>query len=150
MPDDPGSRRPGTDLARFTGLVRESVAAGHRIRVVNQIPPKLHRNWHEWRRYEAVVNVALADLDAWGLCVYDERRLTPAMVDDLRSTHPFIGHGVDRRTNPGYQEPRAFCDAHFDAPPDPSSTPRPRSSWWIRPPRLPAQRSATSSTAGRD
>jgi anti-sigma regulatory factor (Ser/Thr protein kinase) len=119
LPDDPASRRPGTDLARFSTLVRQNMAAGARVRVVNQIPPKLYRNWHEWRRYEAVVNVALADLNAWGLCVYDERRLTPAMVEDLRSTHPFIGQGVHHRTNSDYQEPRAFCDAHFDAPPDP-------------------------------
>jgi anti-sigma regulatory factor (Ser/Thr protein kinase) len=119
LPDDPGSRRPGTDLARFAALVRECMAAGTQVRVVNQVPPRLYRNWHEWRRYEAIVNVVHAGLDAWGLCVYDERRLSPAMVDDLRSTHPFVGHGVDRRTNPDYEDPRAFCDAHFDAAPDP-------------------------------
>ena len=112
-------RRPGTDLARFQALVQESMAAGTRVRVVNQIPPTLYRDWYQWRRYEAAVNVVHAHLNAWGLCVYDARRLSPGMVEDLQATHPFTGRGIDRRTNPQYQEPRAFCDAHFDAPPDP-------------------------------
>jgi len=118
LPADPGSRRPGTDLRRFEALVQDSMAAGTRVRVVHQVPATLYRDWHEWRRYEAVVNVAHAHLDAWGLCVYDERRLTPGMVEDLIGTHPFIGRTAGRRINPDYQEPRTFCDAHFDAPPD--------------------------------
>jgi len=116
---EPPVRRAGTDIVRFQALVPEFMAGGTRVRVVNQIPPTLYRNWHEWRRYEAAVNVAIAPLDVWGLCVYDARRLTPGMVEDLRATHPFTGQAIDRRTNPEYQEPRAFCDAHFDAPPDP-------------------------------
>jgi len=111
-------RRPGVDLARFARLVEQAMAAGRRVRVVNEVPQALYRDWQEWRRYEAVVNVAHAGLDAWGLCVYDERRLSPDMVEDLRSTHPFLGPGLDRRPNPDYQDPRAFCEAHFDVPPD--------------------------------
>jgi anti-sigma regulatory factor (Ser/Thr protein kinase) len=94
------------------------MAAGTRVRVVNEVPATLYRDWYQWRRYEAAVNVAHAQLDAWGLCVYDERRLSPDRVQDLLGTHPFIGRGLDRRTNPDYQEPRAFCAANFDAPPD--------------------------------
>jgi hypothetical protein len=122
---DPAARRPGTDLAKFTKLAQELMAAGTRVRVVNEIPQALCRNWGEWRRYEAVVNVVHAGLNLWGLCLYDERQLSPDMVEDLRRTHPFIGRGVDARANRGYQEPRAFCDAHFDAPPDPLERSRP-------------------------
>jgi len=113
---EPTDRRPGTDIVRFQALVPEFMAGGTPVRVVNQIPPTLYRNWYEWRRYEAAINVAVAHLDVWGMCVYDARQLTPGMVQDLLATHPFTGRGIDRHANPAYQEPRAFCDAHFDAP----------------------------------
>ena len=118
-PIEPAGRRPGTVLARFTKVIQDSMIPGKRLRVAHQVPPERYRDWHEWRRYEAVVNVAHAGLDAWALCMYDERRLNQDMVQDLRRTHPFVGIGQEQGPNPAYEEPRAFCDTHFDVPPDP-------------------------------
>ena len=118
-PIEPAGRRPGTVLARFTKVMQDSMLPGTRLRVVHQVLPERYRDWHEWRRYEAVVNVAHAGLDARALCLYDERQLSQDMIQDLRRTHPVLRSTHDERPNPAYEEPRAFCDAHFDDPPDP-------------------------------
>ena len=44
-------------------------------------------HWHEWRRLEAVVNLALARHNAWAVCAYDHNTLTDDRVEDL-SRHP--------------------------------------------------------------
>jgi hypothetical protein len=119
QPLAPAGRRPGTVLADFTKVMQQSIVPDTRIRVVHEVRPALYRDWYEWRRYEAVVNVAHASLNAQALCVYDARQLSPDRIEDLRRTHPYIGVGHDQRANPAYEEPRAFCDGHFDAPPDP-------------------------------
>ena len=76
-------------------------------------------HWHEWRRLEAVVNLALAHHDAWAVCVYDRHALTANQADDLCATHPLLWSEGQHRPNDGYQDPVKFIRKHSDAPPDP-------------------------------
>ena len=57
-------------------------------RVVHQEPVISPSRWPEWRRLEAVLNLALSHHDTWALCAYDRRTLTDEMVADLHATHP--------------------------------------------------------------
>ena len=119
LPYDPERRRANADLMMFRRIAEDSRAAGTRVRAVNEIPPALYLDWYQWRRYEAAVNVVLADFDIWGVCVYDRHALSAEMEHDLHATHPVTGQGLRCEVNRRYQDPLGFARTHFDAPPDP-------------------------------
>jgi anti-sigma regulatory factor (Ser/Thr protein kinase) len=89
------------------------------MRILNQEPIVPAEHWHEWRRLEAVVNLALAHHNAWAVCVYNRRALTDERVDDLCATHPLMWSGRQHQPNDRYQDPTRFIAEHRDAPPDP-------------------------------
>jgi anti-sigma regulatory factor (Ser/Thr protein kinase) len=88
-------------------------------RVVHQEPVIARSQWPEWRRLEAVLNLALRDYDTWAVCAYDQRTLAADMVDDLHATHPLIGQGGEHRRNDRYQHPVNFLVRQSEDPPDP-------------------------------
>jgi anti-sigma regulatory factor (Ser/Thr protein kinase) len=90
-------------------------------RVVHQEPVIPPRQWPEWRRLEAVLNIVLRPHDTWAVCAYDVRTLTDEMIADLRATHPLITHAHHQRhlRNDRYQHPIDFLEEHGDHPPDP-------------------------------
>ena len=120
--DNPDAQRP--DL-RATTPCSPATWRRHRVRILNQEPTVPGSHWHEWRRLEAVVNLALAHHDAWAVCVYDRHALTANQADDLRATHPLLWSEGQHRPNDGYQDPVKFIRKHSDAPPTRWST-RPR------------------------
>jgi anti-sigma regulatory factor (Ser/Thr protein kinase) len=110
--------RGAADLRATDALLARHAASGCRMRILNQEPAVPETHWHEWRRLEAGVNLALDHHDAWAVCVYDRRALSEQMVDDLHATHPMVGHGGEHRRNDRYQDPVEFISTHMDAPPD--------------------------------
>ncbi len=111
--------RGAADLRATDALLTGSAAPASRVRVLNQEPAVPETHWHEWRRLEAAVNLALAHHDAWAVCAYDRRSLTEQMVDDLHATHQMVGHDGEHRHNNRYQDPVEFISRHMDAPADP-------------------------------
>ena len=87
--------------------------------VVHQEPVIPSSQWPEWRRLEAVLNLALSHHDTWALCAYDRRTLTDEMVADLHATHPLIAQDGRRQRNDRYRHPVNFLVAHSDDPSDP-------------------------------
>jgi anti-sigma regulatory factor (Ser/Thr protein kinase) len=83
-------RAPGRDLHRFQQLLARPDLRGRRVRVANEMPASAADDWHEWRRYEAAVNLVLAPYRAWGTCAYDLHHVDPDMLGDLRSSHPLV------------------------------------------------------------
>src|SRR3954468_21881669 len=77
-------------------------------RVVHQEPVIPPSQWPEWRRLEAVLNLALSDHDTWAVCAYDQRTLTDEMIADLHATHPLIAQDGSDRHNDRYQHPVEF------------------------------------------
>jgi anti-sigma regulatory factor (Ser/Thr protein kinase) len=88
-------------------------------RVVHQEPVIPPSQWPEWRRLEAVLNLALSHHDTWAVCAYDRRTLTDEMAADLHATHPLIAQDGNDQHNDGYQHPVDFLSKHRDSPPDP-------------------------------
>jgi hypothetical protein len=82
--------RPAADLRATDALLAGYLATAPRVRILNQEPTVPGSHWHEWRRLEAVVNLALAHHDAWAVCVYDRHALTANQADDLCATHPLL------------------------------------------------------------
>jgi anti-sigma regulatory factor (Ser/Thr protein kinase) len=111
--------RPASDLRATDALLTDYATQARRVRILNQEPTVPGTHWHEWRRLEAAVNVALARHHAWAVCLYDRRALTDDQAEDLYATHPFMWSGKQHRRNDRYQDPRRFIAAHGDAPPDP-------------------------------
>jgi anti-sigma regulatory factor (Ser/Thr protein kinase) len=111
--------RPAADLRATEALLASHAATVPRMRILNQEPIVPAEHWHEWRRLEAVVNLALAHHNAWAVCVYNRRALTDERVDDLCATHPLMWSGRQHQPNDRYQDPTRFIAEHRDAPPDP-------------------------------
>ena len=116
----PALGRPGrgaSDLRATEALLARHAVAS-RVRILNQEPSVPEMHWHEWRRLEAGVNLALSRYDLWAVCAYDQRTLSDAMVGDLHATHQAVGRGGEHRHNARYQDPVDFISKHMDAPPD--------------------------------
>jgi anti-sigma regulatory factor (Ser/Thr protein kinase) len=90
-------------------------------RVLHEEPAVPDSQWPEWRRLEAVLNLALRHHDTWAVCAYDRRTLSEEMVADLHATHPLIGHHPppQHQHNDRYQDPVEFLTHTRDSPPDP-------------------------------
>ena len=113
---EPALAQPGraADHVNAAGSLLPSYA-----RVVHQEPVFVPSQWPEWRRLEAVLNLALRHHDTWAVCAYDRRTLTPDMVEDLYGTHPLVGRNGEHPRNDRYRHPIDFLVRHADDPPDP-------------------------------
>jgi anti-sigma regulatory factor (Ser/Thr protein kinase) len=109
--------------ARPAGPALHLSAAGPTLssyaRVVHQEPAIPRPRWPKWRRFEAVLNLALRHHDTWVVCAYDRRTLTADMAADLQATHPLIGQHGRHQRNARYQHPVNFLGQHSNDLPDP-------------------------------
>src|SRR3954454_3093806 len=87
-------------------------------RVVHQEPVIPRSQWPEWRRLEAVLNLALSHHDTWAVCAYDRRTLTDEMIADLHATHPLIAQDGSGQRSDGYRHPVDFLRHHRSSPRD--------------------------------
>jgi anti-sigma regulatory factor (Ser/Thr protein kinase) len=95
---------------RYAELAAER--GSRRLRVVTEVDfgPDA-AGWREGQRFESASNRFLRDAPMASLCVYDRRRLAPAVVDSAAATHPHLLTGTAWSPNPDYQDPRAYVPA---------------------------------------
>ena len=118
-------------------------------RVVREEPTIPSARWPEWRRLEAVLNLALRHHETWAVCAYDRRTLTPDITEDLHATHPLITHNGRHQRNDRYRHPVDFLAQHRDSPPDPVERTAPAvEASSTRPQPPPAPPSTGSPTSG--
>jgi anti-sigma regulatory factor (Ser/Thr protein kinase) len=119
-------RAPQTILA-FQKLLEREVAAGtRRVRVVGEVVfGKQPATWSKWTHYEAVINHALAPYPAWGVCIFDARRLPSEVLAAAELTHPYLRAGASRVSNARYLDPGEFLRRFPDAGPDPLEATQP-------------------------
>ncbi|MGC1211160.1 MAG: sensor histidine kinase [Micromonospora sp.] len=79
-------------LAGFRELVRQHLTTGaHRVRIIGEVTFGTQpEDWAEWTRFEAVVNVALAEYSLWNVCVYDTTLLPERVLTEVSHTHPYL------------------------------------------------------------
>ena len=100
--------RTPTAITTFRGL-SEQAGPGRRVRVVGEVDfGATPADRDEWQRYESVINVAFAALPLWGLCVFDTRRLSDAVLATAHATHPHLVGAAGRAGNPSYVEPATY------------------------------------------
>jgi anti-sigma regulatory factor (Ser/Thr protein kinase) len=113
---------PADALSFFRETLTEHAAAGvGQVRVLGETPhPGLGQPWEWWARYEATVNHALAELPVWGLCPYDLRLTSAAVLEDVARSHPYLvtAEGA-HRSNARYDDPAQFLTGRAPAVLDP-------------------------------
>ncbi len=104
---------PARRLAALHTYLREP----RRVRVMGE-PSWVgsDRERREWTRFESLVNVVFASVDANVLCPYDASRLDPRILDAAVKTHPLLGCGEQWGVSGGYVDPVEFGGARDDAP----------------------------------
>lgn len=76
-----------------------------RIRMLGAIPQE---PWQEWVQYEALINRVFAAVPVWGICPYDSRSTSEAILDDVERTHPHLSITGMRRS--AYEDPVTFVN----------------------------------------
>jgi anti-sigma regulatory factor (Ser/Thr protein kinase) len=117
-------------ITAFRRLAERSATEGiRRVRVVGEVDfGRTERDWLEWQRYEAVINIALAPWPLWGLCVFDTQRLPEQVLVSTLRTHPNLVTPQGRGSNPLFGDPVRYL----------RSLPVPREPLENTPPRLAA------------
>ncbi|MEV4346983.1 anti-sigma factor RsbA family regulatory protein [Actinoplanes sp. NPDC049596] len=102
--------RPASAIDRYRRVLRDYVVAGaEQIRVAGQVPhPGSGVPWEWWVRYEAALNRVFGGVPVWGLCPYDLRQAPSQVLDDARSTHPYVATGDEHAANPAFVAPEEF------------------------------------------
>jgi anti-sigma regulatory factor (Ser/Thr protein kinase) len=121
------SARTPTAITAFRRLAERCLAEGiSRVRVVGEVDfGPTERDWLEWQRYEAVINVALADWPLWGLCVFDTQRLPEQVLTSTLRTHPNLATPKSRGSNPLFGDPVRYLRS-LPVPPEPLENTPPR------------------------
>jgi anti-sigma regulatory factor (Ser/Thr protein kinase) len=121
------SARTPTAITAFRRLAERCLAEGiSRVRVVGEVDfGPTQRDWLEWQRYEAVINVALADWPLWGLCVFDTQRLPEQVLTSTLRTHPNLATPKSRGSNPLFGDPVRYLRS-LPVPPEPLENTPPR------------------------
>ena len=106
VPSDTWYRDPFGTVEKYRTYLDDEIAKGYaRVRIVGEpVWPKRSADAvRRWIRYEAIINLALAQSPSSILCPYDGNALADAVVSSSRRTHPEM-HG-DSHPNPAYEQP---------------------------------------------
>jgi anti-sigma regulatory factor (Ser/Thr protein kinase) len=98
--------RPARSLALYNRTFLEQLHAAPSVRAVasGQFGPT-PLEWNEWATYEALTNLAYADLPVWVVCAYDANETPEPALDAVLQTHPEVLSG-DWRASEQYEDPR--------------------------------------------
>lgn len=96
--------RPSGAIEAYRDLFSRHVRAGARqFRVLGALPPAATATtWSWWARCEAAVNLAYDGFPVRTLCSYDTRTVRDEVLDDVRSTHPYLTTSAGRADNPDF------------------------------------------------
>jgi anti-sigma regulatory factor (Ser/Thr protein kinase) len=68
-------------------------------------------DWREGQRFEAVFNRLMGDSPVSAVCIYDERRLAPQVIESAAATHEHLVRGTQWDLGPVFQDPVAYVPA---------------------------------------
>lgn len=68
-------------------------------------------DWREGQRFEAVFNRLMGGAPVNAVCIYDERRLAPEVIESAAATHEHLVRGTQWENSTAYQDPAAYVPA---------------------------------------
>ncbi|GAA4958247.1 sensor histidine kinase [Actinoplanes utahensis] len=121
--------RPAGAIRAYRELLAGYHAGGAaQIRIIGAVPPEvLGVTWDWWARYESAVNHAYDEFPLWGMCAYDTRTTSAAVLADVRRTHPRTALPGGRHVpNRDYTDPIPYLGERRQPVPDPVQRTTPR------------------------
>lgn len=111
--------QPTRTIAAYNSFILDHL--GERIRVVAEPGWRSGTSFEvaEWTRYESMVNLAFAEIDASVLCTYDRRNTPAGIIDGALRTHPELTGDAGTRPNGAYLDPCAVYAGVDGTPLDP-------------------------------
>jgi anti-sigma regulatory factor (Ser/Thr protein kinase) len=95
-------------LATYRDSMDPLLATGRPWRLVGEPVWLAAPGGHVWSRFEAVANLAFADYPYYSLCLHDQRRLSPSLVDAQLRVHPRVWDGRAPVLSDTYEPTRDF------------------------------------------
>ena len=107
-----GSRPPDALSMCRRFVERASGAGSGRVRVLAYIDFGADpADWREGQRFEAVFNRLMGEAPVGAICIYDERRLSPQVIESAAATHPVLVRGTQWDVNGAFQDPVSYVPA---------------------------------------
>lgn len=102
--------RPSSAIDAYRDLLSRHVLAGApQVRVLGELPAEATvATWSWWARYEAAVNLAYDAFPVRTMCSYDARTVRGEVLDDVRSTHPYLSTPTGSAVNPDFVAAEEF------------------------------------------
>lgn len=120
--------RPARTIRSYRTVVQQHVAEGAaQVRAVGGVGlANMTTSWDRWRRYEAAIDRALADLPLWALCTYDTHETPDHVLADVDRMHVHFAtpDGRHVESSPSVSS-EAVVAGHPPRPPDPVQSRRP-------------------------
>ena len=110
-------RNPARVIPAWRQFVADHAAPGRQLRGVGEPiwPSRTDAELIECELHESLLNLAFpADAPLWLVCPYDIGALAPAVIDEARANHPFVGRAGVTGASEDYRPPDA--GAPFDGP----------------------------------
>lgn len=101
-----GSRAPDA-LATCRHYIDRAVGSGSgRLRVLADVDFGADpADWREGQRFEAMFNRLMGEAPVSAMCIYDERRLAPQVVESAATTHEHVVRGTRWELSAAFQDP---------------------------------------------
>jgi anti-sigma regulatory factor (Ser/Thr protein kinase) len=104
-----GARAPDALTMARRYLERASASGTGRLKVLADIDfGSDPAGWREGQRFESVFNRLMGDAPMDVICMYDARRLPPAVVDSAAATHPQLVSGTTWKASHRFQDPGTY------------------------------------------
>ncbi|SDO06628.1 anti-sigma factor RsbA family regulatory protein [Geodermatophilus sp. DSM 45219] len=102
-----GARAP--DALAHARRMAEQEADGRQLRILCLVDfGPAPADWREGLRFESAANSVMADTPIDSLCLYDRRRLPPAVVEAAAATHPYLVHDGAWAPSSAYRHPAEY------------------------------------------
>jgi anti-sigma regulatory factor (Ser/Thr protein kinase) len=104
-----GSRAPDALILRRHYLERAQAAGAGGLRLIVEADFGTEpADWREGQRFESVSNRLHGEGPLTALCLYDRRRVPPAVAASAAATHPALVDGATWAASPSFQDPGVY------------------------------------------
>lgn len=149
VPNSERYLRPATTIQTLLETFRSHAAqTSDQMRVLGSVLDPPWTAWDPWARYEAAINDIFADFSVWALCLYDLRKVSDEVLDEVERTHPYIQRpGEGPVCSSKFEPASTFLSNRKPPRPDPIESTTPHTEL-VNPPAALARHAVVEAGAG--